>query len=423
MHNKRTRVRIQLQEMSMPRTVKSLSVVAAAVLLAAGGAHAQISDNVVKIGVLTDMSGNYSGMGGMGSVAAAQLAAEECQKGPCKGMKIEVLSADHQNKPDIAASKAREWLDRDKVDVFADLTNSAGALAVQKLVKEKGGIALHSGPATTRLTNEDCTETGFHWMFDTYAMGNGAAATLTRKGQKNWYFVTVDYAFGHSLEKEAGDIVKANGGTVLGAVRHPLGASDFSSFLLQAQASKAQVIGLANGGQDTVNAIKSAREFGVGGKNQTLAALLVFLTDVHALGLETAQGLTFTDGFYWDMDDQTREFSNRFAAKYKNLKPTMVQAGVYSSVLHYLKSVAAAKTDEPKAVAKKMRELPIQDAVMRNASIRPDGRVIHDMYLFQVKKPSESKGPWDYYTTLGTVPAATAFKPLEQSTCPLVKKS
>ncbi len=406
----------------MTRSFKIASVMTA-VLLSMGAAHAQLSDNVVKIGVLTDMSGNYSGMGGPGSVMAAQLAVEDCLKGACKGMKIEVLSADHQNKPDIASGKAREWLDREKVDVLADLTNSAGALAVQKLIKEKGGVALYSGPATTRLTNEDCAATGFHWMFDTYAMGNGAAATLTRKGQKSWYFLTVDYAFGHSLEKEAGDIVKANGGTVVGAVRHPLGASDFSSFLLQAQASKAQVVGIANGGQDTVNTIKSAREFGIGGKNQTLAALLLFLTDVHALGLETAQGLAFTDGFYWDMDDQARAFSNRFAAKHKNLKPTMVQAGVYSSVLHYLRSVAAAKTDESKAVAKKMRELPIEDAVMRNASIRPDGRVIHDMYLFQVKKPSESKGPWDYYTPLGTVPAANAFKPLEQSTCELVKKS
>jgi branched-chain amino acid transport system substrate-binding protein len=393
-----------------------------AALFGLGGAQAQISDNVVKIGVLTDMSGTYSGMGGPGSVVAANLAVEDCLKGPCKGMKIEVLAADHQNKADIASGKAREWLDREKVDALADLTNSAGALAVQKLVKEKGGVALYSGPATTRLTNEDCSATGFHWMFDTYAMANGPATTLTKSGKKNWYFVTVDYAFGHSLEKEAGDIVKANGGTVVGAVRHPLGASDFSSFLLQGQSSKAQVIGLANGAQDTVNAIKSAREFGIGAKDQTLAALLMFLTDVHALGLETAQGLTFTDGFYWDMDDQTRAFAARFAAKHKGLKPTMVQAGVYSSVLHYLKAVAAAKSDDGKVVAQKMRELPIQDAVMRNASIRPDCRVIHDMYLFQVKKPSESKGPWDYYNLLGTVPAQIAFKPLEQSTCELVVK-
>jgi len=405
----------------MTRLSRSACVFAAA-LSGFASAHAQISDNVVKIGVLTDMAGPYSGMGGAGSVAATQLAVEDCLKGPCKGMKIEVVYADHQNKADIASSKAREWLDRDKVDAMADLTNSAGALAVQKLVKEKGGIALYSGPATTRLTNEECSATGFHWMFDTYAMANGAATTLTKSGKKNWYFVTVDYAFGHSLEKEGGDMVKANGGTVVGSVRHPLGASDFSSFMLQAQASKAQVVGLANGAADTVNAIKSAREFGVGTKDQTLSALLMFLTDVHALGLETAQGLTFTDGFYWDLDPQTRAFSERFAAKHKGAKPTMVQAGVYSSVLHYLKAVAAAKTDDAKVVAQKMRELPIEDAVMRNASIRPDGRVIHDMYLFQVKKPSESKGAWDYYNLLGTVPAATAFKPLDQSTCDLVAK-
>lgn len=391
--------------------------------LTLGGAQAQVSDDVVRIGVLTDMTGTYSGMGGAGSVAATELAIEDCLKGPCKGMKIEVVSADHQNKADIAAGKAREWIERDKVDAFADLTNSAGALAVQKLTKEKGGIALFSGPATTRLTNEDCSPTGFHWMFDTYAMSNGPAATLTKAGKKTWYFVTVDYAFGHSLEKDGSELVKANGGTVVGSVRHPLSTADFSSFILQAQASKAQVVALANGAADTVNAIKAAREFGIGTKSdQTLTALLMFLTDVHALGLEAAQGLAFTDGFYWDMDAGTREFSDRFAAKYRGLKPTMVQAGVYSSVLHYLKAVAAAKTDEPKAVAKKMRELPIEDAVMRNASIRPDGRVIHDMYLFQVKKPAESKGPWDYYKLLGTVPAATAFKPLDQSSCDLVKQ-
>ncbi len=404
----------------MSKFFKTLPVIAA--VLALGSAQAQISDGVVRIGVLTDMSGPYSGMGGPGSVVAAQLAVDDCLKGPCKGLKIEIVSADHQNKADIASSKAREWLDRDKVDVLADLTNSAGALAVQKVIKEKGGVALYSGPATTRLTNEDCAPNGFHWMFDTYALSAGTAATLTRKGANSWYFLTVDYAFGHSLEKDASEAVKANGGKVLGSVRHPLSASDFSSFLLQAQASKAQVIGLANGAQDTVNAIKAAREFGIGGKDQTVAALLIFLTDVHGMGLETAQGLTFTDGFYWDMDDPARAFSARFAAKHKGLKPTMVQAGVYSSVLHYLKSVAAAKTDDSTVVSKKMRELPIEDAVMRNASIRPDGRVIHDMFLFQVKKPAESKGPWDYYNSLGTIPAQIAFKPLGESSCELVKK-
>ena len=395
---------------------------ALAVLALGATAQAQISGDMVKIGVLTDMAGPYSGMGGAGSVVAAKMAMEDCLQAECKGMKIEVVSADHQNKADIAATKAREWLDRDGVDAIADITNSAAALAVQKLVREKGGIAMYSGPATTRLTNEDCAENGFHWMFDTYSSASGAAAALTRGGDKTWYFLTVDYAFGHSLEKDAGDVVKAYGGQVLGNVRHPLNASDFSSFILQAQNSKAQVIGLANGAQDTVNAIKAAREFGIGGKGQKVASLLMFLTDVHSLGLRQAQGLMFSEGFYWDMDEKTRAFATRFEKLHKGYKPTMVQAGVYSSVRHYLKAVAAAKTDDSKAVAQKMRELPIDDPVMRNASIRPDGRVIHDMYLFQVKAPNESKGPWDYYKTVSTIPANVAFKPLAQSSCPLVKK-
>lgn len=396
--------------------------VAAILLAVCGAAQAQISDGVVKIGVLTDMTGPYSGMGGSGSVVAARMAIDDCLKAECKGMKVEVVYADHQNKADVVASKAREWFDRDHVDAIADLTNSAGALAVQKLIKEKGGIALYSGPATTRLTNEDCTPNGFHWMFDTYSSASGTAAALTRKGSKSWYFVTVDYAFGHSLEKDAGEVVKSYGGNVLGSVRHPLNASDFSSFLMQAQGAKPQVIGLANGAQDTVNAIKAAREFGLGAKGgPQVAALLVFLSDVRSMGLDVAQGLIFSEGFYWDMDDQTRAFSSRFEKLYKGNKPTMVQAGVYSSVLHYLKSVAAAKTDDWKVVSQKMRELPIKDPIMRNASIRPDGRVIHDMYLFQVKKPSESKGDWDYYNTLATIPAQIAFKPLSESACPLVK--
>ncbi|MEJ7137923.1 ABC transporter substrate-binding protein [Amphibiibacter pelophylacis] len=398
------------------------AAVAAAALLCSPGAQAQYSDNLIRIGVLTDMSGPYSDMGGGGSVAAARMAVADCLQAECKGLTIDVISADHQNKADIAATKAREWLDRDKVDALADLTNSAGALAVQKVIKERGGVALYSGPATTKLTNEDCAPNGFHWMFDTYSSASGTAAALTRAGDKSWTFLTVDYAFGHSLEKEAGEVVKANGGTVLGSVRHPLNASDFSSFLLQAQSTKAQVIGLANGGQDTVNAIKAAREFGIGsGKDQKVAALLLFLTDVRAMGLPTAQGLIFSDGFYWDRDDAARQFSARFEKQYKGLKPTMVQAGVYSSVLHYLRSAAAAKTDDWKAVSQKMRELPIKDPVMLNASIRPDGRVIHDMQLYQVKKPDESKGPWDYYKLITNIPAQLAFKPLKDSTCPLVK--
>jgi branched-chain amino acid transport system substrate-binding protein len=312
-----------------------------------------------------------------------------------QGMKIEILSADNQNKPDVGVTRAREWLDRDKVEAIADLTNSSVALAVQKLIKEKGGIAMYSGPATGALTTAECATNGFHWMFDTYSQAAGAAAALTKLGNKSWYFVTVDYAFGHSLEKDASDVVKANGGTVVGSVRHPLNASDFSSFLLQAQASKAQVIGWPMAAPMWSMPSSRRANSAVGGKDQRLVALLVFLSDVHALGLEAAQGLVYTDGFYWDYDEQTRAFSKRFEAQFKNIKPTMVQAGVYSSVYHFLKARAAAKTSDWKVVAQKMREM-ISDAVMRNASIRPDGRVIHDMYLYQVKTPAESKAPWDY---------------------------
>ncbi|QBC34032.1 ABC transporter permease [Pandoraea sp. XY-2] len=384
---------------------------------------AQLPDRPVKVGVLTDMSGPYSAMGGAGSVAAAQMAIDDCLAAECKGMKIALVSADNQNKADVAANKAREWFDRDNVDAIADLTNSAAALAVQKIAMDKQRVTLFSGPATTRLTNEDCSPTGFHWMFDTYSQSAATARAVVGDGGKSWYFITVDYAFGHSLEKDAADIVKTLGGTVLGQSRHPLNASDYASFLLQAQSSKAQVVALANGGQDTVNALKQAREFGIVQRGQKLAALLVFLSDVHALGLNTAQGLLFTDGFYWDQDDASRVWSARFQKKYKDLKPTMVQAGVYSSVLHYLRAVAASQSVDAKVVAQKMREMPIRDPIMHNASIRPDGRVIHDMYLFRVKSPAESKGPWDYYTKVATVPATQAFQPLSKSTCSLVKTS
>ncbi len=396
---------------------------AALSLCVASALHAQtgISDNMVKIGVLTDMAGPYSGFGGRGSVVATRLAIEDCLKAECKGMKIELLSADHQNKADIASSKAREWLDRDHVDAIADLTNSAAALSVQKLLKEKGAVGLFTGAATTRLTNEDCAPNSFHWMFDTYSASAGAAAARTRAGGKSWYFLTVDYAFGHSLEKDASEMVKANGGTVLGAVRHPLNASDFSSFVMQAQNSKAQIIGMANATQDAINTIKAAREFGVSEKGQKLAALMLQVTDVHAMGLRVAQGLVASEGFYWNLDDQTRDFAARFEKEHK-VKPNQVHAGVYSSVLHYLKSVAAARSDNADVVAAKMRELPIKDAVMRNASIRPDGRVIHDMLLVEVKTPAQSKGAWDYYNVIGTIPAQQAFMPLAQSQCPLVKK-
>jgi len=392
-----------------------------AVLLALCAAVPAAAGQSVRIGILTDMSGTYADMGGAGSVAAARLAIDDCLAAECKGMTIELLSADHQNKADIGAQKAREWADVNKVNAMADLTNSAVALGVQKLAVEHNFVAMYSGPATTKLTNEDCTPNGFHWMFDTYALAAGSAQAITRMGGKSWYFITVDYAFGHSLEADSMAMVKAAGGTVVGSIRHPLGISDMSSFLLSAQSSSAQVIALANGGGDTINAIKTAREFGVVQSGKQVVPLLIFLSDIRSLGLETAQGLTFTEGFYWDQDEAARAFAARFQQAFQNRKPTMVQAGTYSSVLHYLRAVAAAKTTEAKLVAAKMRELPIRDAVMHNPAIRADGRVIHDMLLVKVKSPAESKGEWDFYSVLATIPAAQAFQPLEKSACPLIK--
>jgi len=315
----------------------------------------------------------------------------------------------------------REWYDRDGVTAVADLTNSAVALSVQGLTREKNRIALFSGPATTSLTNKECSPVGFHWMFDTYALSAGGARATVADGGKSWFFVTVDYAFGHSLEADTSKMVKSLGGTVAGSVRHPLNTADFASFLLQAQASKAQVVALANGGQDTVNAIKQAREFGIVQGGQRLVSLLVFLSDLRALGLEPAQGLSYVDGFYWDFDDETRKWSARFEKAFDGLKPTMVQAGVYSSVLHYLRAVADAGSIEGDKVAASMRKLPIHDPIMRNAKIQPNGRVIHDMYLYQAKTPTESKGGWDYSKLIATIPAAEAFQPLSESTCALLK--
>ena len=393
--------------------------VAASVCVGWGGVAAAKAPPV-KIGILTDMSGTYAAMGGAGSVAAAKLAVDDCLKAECKGMDIEVVSADNQNKADVGAAKAREWFDRDGVSAIADLTNSAVALAVQAIAKEKNKVVMFSGPATTDLTNKSCSPVGFHWMFDVYSQSIGGVRAMIDKGGKSWFFITVDYAFGHSLEKGAADMVKQLGGTVVGSVLHPLNVPDFASYLLQAQSSKAQVVALANSGSDVVNAIKQAREFGIVAGGQRLASLLIFLSDLRALGLQNAQGLTYVDGFYWDFDDDTRRWSDRYAQAFGGLKPTMTHAGVYSSVLHYLKAVAATQSTDGKTVADKMREIPIKDAVMRNASIRPDGRVIHDMYLYEVKKPDESKGEWDLSKLVATIPADQAFQPLSTSTCPLV---
>ncbi|VFR95522.1 Leucine-, isoleucine-, valine-, threonine-, and alanine-binding protein [plant metagenome] len=388
-----------------------------------GGAAAAADKPPIKIGILGDMSGTYAGMGGPGSVAAAQLAIDDCLKAECKGMQISLVLADHQNKADVGAARAREWFDREGVSAIADLTNSAVAIAVQGIAKEKNRVVMFSGPATTALTNAQCSPVGFHWMFDTYSQSAGGARATVETGGKSWYFVTVDYAFGHSLEADTAKMVQSLGGKVVGSVRHPLNVADFASFMLQAQASKAQVVALANGGQDTVNAVKQAREFGIVEGGQRLVSLLIFLSDLRALGLPNAQGLSYVDGFYWDFDDDSRAWAGRFEKAYKGLKPTMTHAGVYSSVLHYLRAAAQAGSTQGDVVAAAMRKMPIKDPIMRNASIRPDGRVIHDMYLYEVKKPDESKGEWDYSRLVATIPAEQAFQPLAQSTCPLVQQA
>jgi branched-chain amino acid transport system substrate-binding protein len=395
-------------------------------LLLAGTAitgFAQAQEKTVRIGVLTDMSGPYADVGGAGSTVAAQIAAEESGLA-AKGWKIDVISADHQNKVDIASNIAREWLDQGKADVIVDSLNSGVALAVTQIVKEKNKAFLVSGAASSDLSGKACTPNTIHWTYDTYALANGTGKALTKAGGDTWYFVTVDYAFGKALERDTTAVVLANGGKVLGASMAPLNNADYSSQLLQAQASKAKVIGLANAGADTANSIKQAAEFGVTQSGQKLAALLIFLSDVHALGLNAAQGLEFTSTYYWDMNDQTRNFADRYAKRSKNAaKPTMVTAGVYSSVIHYLKAVEAlGSAADGASVIAKMKSMPTDDAAFGKGQIREDGRKIHPAYLLEVKKPSESKYPWDYARVVATIPADEAFRPLAQSECPLVKK-
>jgi branched-chain amino acid transport system substrate-binding protein len=383
-------------------------------------AKAQISGDAVKIGVLNDQSGLYADFGGRGSVIAAQMAAEDFG-GKVLGKPIQILSADHQNKPDIGSNIARQWFDVEGVDAIADLTTSSVALAVQEIGKQSGKVTLTSGAATSRLTGDACSPTGFHWAYDTVALANGTGKAVVEEGLKKWFFLTADYAFGYALEKDVSEVVKASGGQVLGAVRHPLNTSDFSSFLLQAQGSGADVIGLANAGTDTTTSIKQAAEFGIVAGGQHLAGLLLVLSDIHALGLETAQGLVLTTGFYWDLDDESRAWSQRYYERMQRM-PNMIQAGVYSSVMHYLKAVQAAGSDEGKVVAAKMKELPIKDMFARNGKVREDGRLVHDMYLARVKTPAQSKKPWDYYEIVRTIPGDQAYLPLERSPCPLVKK-
>jgi branched-chain amino acid transport system substrate-binding protein len=384
-------------------------------------ASAQISDDVVKIGLILDMTSLYSDITGEGSVTAARMAIEDFG-GKVLGKPIELVYADHQNKPDIAASKAREWFDKEKVDAILDVAASATALAVVEVAKQKNRIAVFNGPGSVRLTNEACSPVTVHYTYDTFALANGTGRAVVKAGGDSWFFVTADYAFGHALEKDTSDVVKELGGRVLGSARAPLNASDFSSFLLQAQASGAKVIGFANAGGDFINAMKAASEFGIAqsGK-QSLAGLLVYINDIHALGLKTTQGLLLTEAFYWDTNDETRAWSRRFFERMKKM-PNMSQAGLYSSILHYLKAVKAAGTDDTAAVMKKMKEMPVNDFFAKNGHIREDGRMVHDMYLFEVKKPSESKTPWDYYKLKAVIPAEQAFQPLAKSACPLVKK-
>jgi branched-chain amino acid transport system substrate-binding protein len=403
------------------RGLVRVSLVLATVALAGGAAAAdKLSDGFVKIGVLTDMTGYYSDLAGPGSVLAAQMAIDDFG-GKVLGKPIQLVSADHQNKADVASNTARKWFDEEKVDVIADLVSSSTAGAVMPVAAEKKRITLLSGPATTAFTGEKCTPYNVHYTYNNWMLANGTGREVVRQGGDTWFFVTADYVFGKSLEADTSAVVTASGGKVLGSARHPSpGTTDFSSYLLQAQASGAKIVGLANAGADTVNCIKQAKEFGVTPK-QSLAGLLVFISDIHSLGLETAKGMYFTTSFYWDLDDATRKWSKRFFEKHKKM-PTMVHAGVYSAVMHYLNAVKAVGTDDADAVVAKMKATPVKDFFAKNGQIGPDGLHRHDAYLVRVKTPAESKYPWDYYTIVKTIPAAEAFPSVEAQKCPLVKK-
>jgi branched-chain amino acid transport system substrate-binding protein len=395
---------------------QNVFIVAAAFLVAPAYAQAETA---VKIGILNDRSGLYADLGGEGSVIAAKMAVDDF-KAAEKGIKVDIVSADHQNKADVGVNKAREWYDQEGVDAIFDVPNSGVALAISAITQEKNKIFINSGAATSDLTGAKCSPNTIHWTYDTWELAHGTGAATVKAGGTTWFFITADYAFGAALERDTSAVVKAEGGQVVGAVKAPLNTPDFSSFLLQAQSSGAKVVGLANAGGDTINSIKQAAEFGIVQGGQKLAGLLVFLTDIHSLGLKTANGLVLTAPFYWDLNDSTRAWSQRFF-KVTNRMPTMVQAGVYSSVLHYLKAVDALKDakDSLKVIAK-MKELPAEDPLFGKSTVRADGRVIHDSYLFEVKKPEESKGPWDYYKLVATTPAEKAFRPMSEGGCPLV---
>ncbi|WP_296579783.1 ABC transporter substrate-binding protein [Xanthobacter sp.] len=401
--------------------MKSRVLMGLAILLAATTAASAQAPKTVKIGILNDQSGAYADMGGVGSVVAAQLAIEDSGLKQ-KGWTIDVVSADHQNKADIAANVARGWFDVDGVDMITDVTNSAAALAVNQITRDKNKVMLASGPATSDLTGKACSPNTVHWTSDTWAFAHGTGQAIVKTGGDTWFFLTADYAFGQALERDTADVVEKNGGKVVGRVRVPLGTSDFSSFLVQAQGSKAKIVGLANSGADTTNSIKQAAEFGIVAGGQNLAGLLIYISDVHSMGLPVAQGLILTSPFYWDMNDKTRAFSQRFAEKMRGAKPTMVQAGVYSATLNYLKTVAElGDAKDGRKVVDAMKAKPIKDPLFGEGRIRADGRKIHDMYLFEVKKPAESKAPWDYYKLRATIPAEEAFRPLSQSECALLK--
>ena len=389
-----------------------------AAVVAGGAAQARMT---VTVGVLNDRSGPYSDLAGEGSVVAAQMAMEDF-RAENPDIDIRILSADHQNKSDVGAGIVRQWIDQDDLDVVLDVPFSSVALAVQQTVREKNRLMINSGAGASEMTGALCSPNTLHWTYDTWALANGTGSAMVRNGGDTWFFITADYAFGRALERDVSEVVRKSGGKVLGSVTHPAAATDYSSFLVQAQASGAKVIGLANAGSDTINTVKQAAEFGVATGGQRLAGLLLFLSDVHSLGLETAQGLVLTEAFYWDLNDGTRSWSRRFAQRHMGRMPTMVQAGVYSGMMHYLKAVKATGTKDPIKVVAEMRRVPAEDPLFGRSEVRSDGRVIHPMYLFQVKKPAELKGPWDYYRLIATIPAENAFRPLEEGGCPLATK-
>ncbi len=398
------------------KLTKYLAASASAVAMMASAAAAEISDGVVKIGLMTDMSSVYSDVAGQGAVVAAEMAIEEFG-GTVAGAPIEIVTADHQNKADIAANKAREWGDTGQVDAFAELVTTSVALAVFEVAKQQNKIALVSGAASSPLTNDACIPTGLHWTYNTRALAVGTGSAIVKEGGDSWYFLTADYAFGEALQRDVSAVVEAAGGKVVGAAKHPFPGSDFSSFILQAQASGAKIIGLANAGADTVNAIKAANEFGVVAAGQKIAGLLVFMPNVKSIGQDVAQGLQMTVSFYWDMDEETRAWSQKFYERTGTM-PTGVQAGTYSSVLHYLKAIEATGSDDTDTVLAKMREMPVQDMFAKNGVLRSDGRMVHDMYLAEVKAPSDSDGEWDLLKIVRTIPGEEAFGPLSESTCP-----